>query len=78
MNKRWILFLIISVLLLTTVGFTRPQKQAYEFKMVFSSKNDIPKDVTALGADGWQLVSVKDYVSGGSTMGTYYYLQRAR
>jgi hypothetical protein len=63
--------LLVATLILC-LGFTFQSKPTqWEYKIVSDSKV-----LNKLGAEGWELVSIKDNVAGGTSFRTDYYLKR--
>jgi selenophosphate synthetase-related protein len=74
MNRKYIIAMLALALVFFTVGWKYQSKPAqWEYTFITNQKK-----LNEMGAQGWELVSAVDQISGGSSIGTFYYLKRPK
>jgi hypothetical protein len=76
MNRRLLILVVVSVLFLA--GWTLQTKTVWEYKVVNSNKGTPPKELNELGAEGWELVTVRDPIFGGNSLNAEYIFKRPK
>lgn len=76
--RKTLLITLALVAVLFLAGWTFQTRVHWEYKVVNSNKGTPPKELNDLGAEGWELIAVRNPIFGGNSLNAEYIFKRVR
>lgn len=77
--KKSLLITLALVAVLFLAGWTlQTPRITWEYKVVNSNKGTPPKELSELGSEGWELVTVRNPIFGGNSLNAEYIFKRPK